>query len=273
MLIRTLRIAVLALSVTMATPTWAVELEQVIAGSHRKEEDKARDQYRHPLETLRFIGLKPGMTVVEVLPIGGWYTNILAPYLKEHGAYYGALFPEDDTSDGGFWKRGREGFVRDMSNKELYGTLHLVTLAPERGVKMMPDGAADMVLTFRNVHNWMAAGTAEQTFATFFAALKPGGVLGVVEHRASDKGKQDPKAASGYVQQAYVIKLATDAGFRLTGQSEINANPKDTKDYPGGVWTLPPGYAKGNEDRARYATIGESDRMTLKFVKPDGAQH
>ena len=247
----------------------AVTLEEVIAGPQRTDAQKARDQYRHPLKTLRFFDIKPDMTVVEVLPIGGWYTSILAPYLKDHGTYYAALFRDDPNN--AYTKRGRDAFVRDYVNKpDEFGNIKLAVMDPAAGTKLVPDGTADRVLTFRNVHTWMAQGQAQAAFKLFYDALKPGGILGVVEHRAHDEGNQDPRARSGYVQQSYVVKLATEAGFLLVGQSEVNANPLDTKNYPQGVWTLPPSLRLGETDRAKYVAIGESDRMTLKFVKPGG---
>ncbi|MEX2353194.1 MAG: methyltransferase, partial [Gammaproteobacteria bacterium] len=194
-------------------------LNTVISGNHRTEEEKDRDQYRHPLETLQFLGIQPDMTVVEIYPGGGWYTRILAPFLKDSGTFYAAgPNPGSDSA-----QRFEENFVQ---RPEIYGTIHMTTLDPTDQLKIAPDGSADMVLTFRNVHNWMSGGSAEQTFQSFYQALKPGGILGVVEHRGSEDEPQDPEAGSGYVRQDYVIKLAADAGFELIGQSEINANPK-----------------------------------------------
>jgi predicted methyltransferase len=270
---------VVVVGLSWAAPAGAVTLDGVIDGDQRSAEQKARDQYRHPLKTLRFFDIRPDMTVVEILPTGGWYTSILAPYLRENGTYYAAMFPADyarthaKDPDAAYWVRGRNSFIRDFVNHEdTYGPIRLVDLGPDGG-KIVPDGTADLVLTFRNVHNWMAQGQAEAVFEQFYAALKPGGILGVVEHRAADNATPDPKATSGYVRTDQVVKFATEAGFRLVGQSEANANPHDTKNYPEGVWTLPPGFALGDEDRARYAAIGESDRMTLKFIKPGGIEH
>lgn len=242
-------------------------LKATLAGAHRSETDRARDQYRHPVETLTWFGIKDNMTVVEVTPGGGWYTDILAPFLKDRGTYYAAGF--DPESEVEYMRKGAQRFQEKFAaNAELFGKAKVTILAPPTKVDIAPAGSADMVLTFRNVHNWMANGQAENVFKAMFTALKPGGVLGVVEHRANATTPQDPKAVSGYVREDHVIKLAQDAGFQLVGKSEINANPKDTKDYPQGVWTLPPVLRLKDVDKDKYLAIGESDRMTLKFMKP-----
>jgi predicted methyltransferase len=225
----------------------------------RPAKDRARDRYRHPLQTLEFFGIKPDMTVVEIWPGAGWYTEILAPYLKEHGKLYVAV-PPGPRSD-----PYRKKLAADPN---LYGAVTITELGPPDQFDIAPAGSADMVVTFRNVHNWMGGGYAEDVFKAMYKALKPGGILGVEEHRASTSQPQDPKAPTGYVRQDYVIKLADQAGFHLVKKSEINANPRDTKDYPKGVWTLPPTLRMGDVDRAKYLAIGESDRMTLKFAKP-----
>ena len=232
-------------------------LKAIIAGTHRSDAEKARDQYRHPVETLTWFGVKDNMIVVEIWPGGGWYTTILALFLQERGTYYAANFENVQP-------------LKDKlaTNPELYSKVILTELIPPAKTEIAPAGSADMVLTFRNVHNWMGRGYAEEVFKAMHRALKPGGVLGVVEHRGNLAVPQDPKAASGYVNEDYVIKLAEGAGFQLVGRSEINANPKDTKDYPQGVWTLPPVLRLKEMDREKYLAIGESDRMTLKFIKP-----
>ncbi len=237
------------------------ELKAILAGAHRAAADSARDQYRHPLETLTWFGIKDNMTVVEIWPGGGWYTDILAPLLKDHGTYYAAgAGPESE---------GAKKFQEKLAaNPDLFGKVQVTVLAPPQELEIAPAGSADLVLTFRNTHNWMASGQAENVFKAMYTALKPGGVLGVVEHRGNPSMEQDPKAASGYVREDYVIKFAEGAGFQLAGRSEINANPKDTKDYPQGVWTLPPVLRLKDVDKEKYLAIGESDRMTLKFVKP-----
>lgn len=247
----------------------ATTLQVVIAGSHRSEADRARDKYRHPQETLTFFGVKDNMTVVEIWPGDGWYTDILAPLLKEKGTYYAAgIDPQSENE--GRRTRAQKYQAKLTANPALFDKVKLTILDPPAKVDVAPEGSADMVLTFRNVHNWMAGEHADVVFKAMFKALKSGGVLGVVEHRGNPTAPQDPKAASGYVREDVVIKLAEDAGFKLEGKSEINANPKDTKDYEQGVWTLPPVLRLKEVDKEKYLAIGESDRMTLKFVKPTG---
>jgi len=263
----TLGFFTLASLVARAEDTQAQDdrLKQVIAGDHRSEENKARDQYRHPLETLTFFGIGPDMTVVEIYPGRGWYTEILAPYLKDSGTFYAAEHPGDPSYEA--VQRSLQAFEQKMKDSpELYGDVKRTKLTKD--VDIAPPGSADLVITFRNVHSWMGSGTESEAFAAMFKALKPGGVLGVVQHRGDPSAAQDPKAGLGYVNEDYVIELAKKAGFELAEKSEINANPKDTKDYPDGVWTLPPSLRLGDKDRGKYVAIGESDRMTLKFVKP-----
>ncbi|HTX24605.1 MAG TPA: hypothetical protein VMD03_08110 [Steroidobacteraceae bacterium] len=246
----------------------ATRLDAILAGAQRSAANRARDVYRHPKETLLFFGIRPAMRVVEVWPEPGWYTQIVAPLVHERGRYYAALEPADPSS--AYLSGERKDFV-DMlaAHPELYGGAVIGTLGP-RGGDIAPPGSVDMVLTFRNIHDWMAEGWAPQAFAAMYRALKPGGVLGVVEHRGTPGLPQDPKAKTGYVNEDYAERMIEAVGFTLVGRSEINANPNDTKDYPQGVWTLPPTYRLGDEDRAKYAAIGESDRFTLKFIKPGG---
>ena len=244
----------------------AAALDKVLAGEHRSAANKARDEYRHPRETLLFFGLRPEMHVVEIWPDPeGWYTEIIAPLLREKGTYYAAII---DAQPGNAYHERRVTRFREKlaSRSDLYDRV-VVTKLPADGSDIVPPGTVDMVLTFRNIHNWMASGTAEQAFAAMFRALKPGGTLGVVEHRGDPSKPQDPQAKSGYVNEQYAIDLIEAQGFRLVAKSEINANPRDTKDYAQGVWTLPPVFRAG--DREKYAAIGESDRFTLKFVKPE----
>lgn len=238
-------------------------LKAAIAGNQRSEENKARDQFRHPYETLSFFGVTKDLTVVEISPGGGWYTEILAPYLKESGKYYAAGF---DPASSERRAAAVERFNQKLQgNESAYGKV-VVTIFGE-GHEVAPAGTADVVLTFRNIHNWMGGGTIESSFAAFNKALKPGGILGVVEHRANTDKDQDPKAENGYVRQDYVIALAQAAGFELVASSEVNANARDTKDWAQGVWTLPPVLATKDEDGGKHAEFGESDRMTLKFRK------
>lgn len=244
-------------------------LQALAEGEHRSAEHKARNQYRHPVETLSWFGLRPDMTVVEIWPgSAGWYLEILAPFLKDQGKYY-AAGPDTDSSVEYVQRSVKALGDKLAANAELYGGVTTTELAPPAGKTLIaPEGSADMVLTFRNVHNWMSGGYAADVFAAMYTALKPGGILGLVEHRGNPEVAQDPKAASGYVNEDYTIELAQAAGFELLERSDVNANPNDTKDYEGGVWTLPPVLRLKDVDRDAYLAIGESDRMTLKFVKP-----
>ncbi len=251
----------------LAEPT--AELKTAIAGEWRTPEFAARDAFRHPAETLTFFGLQPGQTVVEITPGGGWYAEILAPYLRDGGTYVGAIVDPAALPEG----RGRDYQQRqkDAIEKKFAASPaqfdHATTVAYDPAAPVFgPENSADLVVTFRNVHNWRGSGQAEGMFKGFFAVLKPGGVLGVVEHRANADVPVEDR--SGYVGEAQVIAMAEAAGFVLDGKSEVNANPKDTKDYPNGVWTLPPTNNHDAEDMAKYREIGESDRMTLRFVKP-----
>ncbi|SHG13028.1 Predicted methyltransferase [Microbulbifer donghaiensis] len=245
----------------------ASDLKTVVEGDHRTESFAARDKYRHPQETLQFLSIQPNMTVVEIAPGGGWYTEILAPYLKEEGTLYAAHFPAD--SESAYYKRSLKAFKEKLAaDKDSYGKVKLTEFDPAAGRPIAPAGSADAVVTFRNVHNWMNGGYDQQAFDSFFTALKPGGVLGVVEHRAKQGTSREDMIRSGYVTQDYVIQLAKKAGFELEESSEVNANPKDTAQHPKGVWTLPPSLRLGDEDKDKYLAIGESDRMTLRFRKP-----
>ena len=245
----------------------AAKLDGVLAGAHRSEANRARDPYRHPKETLLFFGLTPDQTVVEISPSGGWYTEILAPVLKERGLYIAAHNNPNGSAGG---QKQRASFKAKLeANPDLYGKAVVTSFGKGITGNIAAPGSADMVLTFRNVHNWMGAGFADDAFRSFYTALKPGGVLGVVEHRMpEDRADTEASRKSGYVKTSEVIRMAEAAGFKLAAKSEINANPKDTADYPEGVWTLPPNFALKDVDRAKYAAIGESDRMTLRFVKP-----
>jgi predicted methyltransferase len=256
-----------ALATWMAPPAFAKDeaLAKAIASPQRSAEFVARDKIRKPQEELEFFGIKPGMTVVEIAPGGGYWTEILAPYLRDKGTFYTAITARaaSDRAAQAYdkWKQKLD------DNKASYGAVKISDLGRDV-FNVAPEGSADLVLTFRNVHNWMGAGVADQAFASFFKALKPGGVLGVEEHRGSNDKPQDPKAANGYVREDYTIALAEKAGFKLLGKSEMLANPKDTKDYPKGVWTLPPTLTLGETDRAKYEAIGEADNFVLKFEKP-----
>lgn len=241
------------------------QLATVLAGAWRTQRFVARDTTRHPAEELAFFGLKPTDTVVEIWPGGGYWTEILAPYLKDRGKLYAAVSPP--SNDGEDAKADAAFRSKLEANRSVYGPIQVTFFGKERH-DLAPAGSADLVLTFRNFHNWVGEGWAEEALKAIFAALKPGGVLGIEDHRARTDQPQDPQARSGYVRQDYVIDLARKAGFELAGSSEINANPKDTKDWPEGVWTLPPTLALGDKDRAKYIAIGEADNFVLKFRKP-----
>jgi predicted methyltransferase len=245
----------------------AAAIERVLAGEHRSAANRARDAWRHPLDTLLFFGIKPDMTVVEVWPgSGGWYTEVLAPLLAERGKLYAAMPPREPGNEYVTTSLGQ--FDDKLASRpDLYGKVTVTRLGPG-DYDAAPPGSADLVVTFRNIHNWMAEGFAKEAFAEMYRALKPGGILGVVEHRGNADKPQDPRAANGYVNEKFAIDLITSVGFVLDSRSEINANPNDTKDYEQGVWALPPTYRAGNRDRAKYEAIGESDRFTLRFLKP-----
>ena len=243
-------------------------IDRVLAGDHRSAANRARDRYRHPQETLAFFGLRQEMTVLEVWPGGGgWYTEIVAPVLRDRGHYIAATW--DPKSDAQYVQDGLKAFAGKLAaHPELYDQATVTALQYPDEMHPVPEGSVDMVLTFRNLHNWMAREAEGHMLAAMYAALKTGGILGIVEHRASNAVAQDPRAKSGYVREDYVVALATAAGFELIGRSNINANPQDTKDYPEGVWSLPPTFREGDVNRERYAAIGESDRLTLRFRKP-----
>jgi len=244
----------------------AAELDRILASPYRSEQSRARDPYRHPKETLLFFGARPDMTIVEVWPGAGWYTEIIAPLVKGSGRYYAAQYVPNPESR--YVSRLLEEYDRKLrSRPDLYGEVIVTAFGP-RNTELAPPESVDMILTFRNIHNWMAEDWASEAFAAMYRALKPGGVLGVVEHRGDPSKPQDPRAKSGYVNEDYAIELIERAGFRLVAKSEVNANPRDTKDYEQGVWTLPPTFRLGDRDREKYAQIGESDRFTLKFIKP-----
>jgi predicted methyltransferase len=264
-----LSVALLLLA-ACATPSTREEtsdgLTRILGGEQRSEENRARDAYRHPKQTLLFFGIRPEMRVLEVWPEPGWYTEILAPLLRDKGKYYAAVIAADPASP--YTTKRLTAYQGILAARpQLYHRVQVVTL-PVDGGDVVPPGSLDMVVTFRNLHNWMAAGDASQVIATLYRALKPGGVLGIVEHRGNPAVPQDPRAKSGYVNEDFAIRLIEAQGFRLVAKSQVNSNPKDTKDYEQGVWTLPPSYRLGDKDRDKYAAIGESDRFTMRFVKP-----
>lgn len=250
-------------------------LAWAVAGEWRGT-DRQRDAWRHPLETLTFLGLEPGMTVVEMWPGAGWYTQIIAPFLAATGGKLYAAGIEPGAEDAAAAQLDEAYRKTFDARRSLYGKIEFTVFGAMSG-PLTPPGAADLVLFLRNVHDWMAGGLVEKAFRDAYESLKAGGVLGIEQHRAPPGGPQDPLAVNGYVQEAYVKQLAAEAGFAFDKASEINANPKDTRDHPFGVWTLPPtrrsalpGHSADPAfDHTRYDAIGESDRMTLRFVKPD----
>ncbi len=240
-------------------------LAQLIAAPHRSAANVARDGYRHPLEVLRFFGVRDNSSVVEILPgSAGYYMEILAPYLKHRGRYIAA--GRDETAPPQYLADHRKMLARLAAEPALYEKVVIMKFHSDRH-EIAPPGSADYVLTFRNLHNWIERNEIDGALRAFHRALKPGGVLGVVDHRGRSDMTQETQLKTGYVRQDFAIALIEKAGFRLAGMSEVNANPKDTKDHPEGVWTLPPTYRLKDRDRAKYAAIGESDRFTLKFVK------
>jgi predicted methyltransferase len=259
--------AALALPCAHAEDAGAM-LDQILSGSHRDPKNSARDRYRHPKETLLFFGIRPDMTVVEIWPSAGWWTEVLAPLVKDQGRYYAAGFATQAKGAPEYTKQREKAFDAKLAARpDLYGKVTKTYLLAPDYVDIAPKGSADMVLTFRNVHNWAKAGNADAMFKAFYDALKPGGILGVKDHRAKPGTAFQQQIDSGYLTEEYVIGLAEKAGFKLVGKSEVNANPMDSKDYPNGVWTLPPTLSLGDRDKEKYLAIGESDRMTLKFIK------
>ncbi len=261
--------AVVSLSAGATGDGTGAKIVKAMAGDHREPANVARDRYRHPRETLEFFGLRDDMTVVEIWPSRGWYTEILAPVLIERGNFFAAAFSlvARRTPD---WRRdmNMEFFAKLGAHPEVYRRVIVSDLSVPERTEIAPPGSADMVLTFRNVHNWMKGEYAPGVFEAMYRALRPGGVLGVVEHRAAEDTPMHMMIESGYVTEDEVIRLAHEAGFIFEARSEINANPRDTKDHPRGVWTLPPTLRLQELDRDRYLAIGESDRMTLRFRKP-----
>ncbi len=256
-----------SVAVQAGTDTIDETIRAAVNSELRAPANVKRDQYRHPAETLSFFGVNKDDHVVEISPGGGWYSEVLAGVVGEEGKLYAAHFAID--SEVKYYQRSRAGYLAMLEAKpELYQSVEVTEFYPPAKVSAGPAASADHVLTFRNVHNWMKAGYAEAAFQEFFTLLKPGGILGVVEHRAKPGTSLEAMIKSGYVTEKKVIELATDAGFVLDAKSEINANAKDTANHPKGVWTLPPRLRLGDEKKEHYLAIGESDRMTLRFKKP-----
>lgn len=274
---RNLIFAAMALTFSVQTFADSTPINDRIAesmgGSHRSAEDQARDQYRHPAGTLEFFGIQDGMTVLEIWPGGGWYTKILAPVMRGNGKLIEATWdPEVEGQPSYRYSLPKQMAAMFEANPGVYGEVETVYYSPPESGSLGEADSVDMILTFRNVHGWVSSGLAQTIFDEFARVLKPGGTLGVVQHRAAPGTDPVVTAKSGYVSEQAVIDIAKKAGLLLSGSSEINANPKDTKDYENGVWTLPPGFQLGDTDREKYAAIGESDRMTLRFEKPAAAK-
>jgi len=255
-------------------------LSGAISDASRSAAFVQRDAARHPQAVLEFFGIRPDMAVAEIWPSSGWWSEILAPYLKENGSYYAVGYSLSARRT----PQWRKNMAKDLNEKfkahpQQFAEVIVTSLSVPEDAEIAPPASQDLVLTFRNVHNWVKGDYAAGVFEAMFAALKPGGILGLVEHRAPDDANIEFMKLSGYVSEPYVIAAARDAGFELLEKSEINANPKDDKDHPTGVWSLPPSlrYCGRMDDQdesekcnQRYRAIGESDRMTLKFIKPTG---
>lgn len=260
--------ATLGMSTNYAT---ADAISDAVKSEVRSSEAKSRDEYRKPQQTLRFFGLKSDMTVVEISPGGGWYTDILYPVVRDNGKYVAAHFYVDENSNE-YYKKALAAFKQKTEVGQKYEGATVTAFHPTKALDVIDEGTADMVLTFRNIHNWyMREGDQgiNNAFGAFFKALKPGGTLGVVEHELPESAKDETMKTSGYMKRSYVVAAAEKAGFVLEASSDINANPMDSADHPKGVWTLPPSLALKEEDRDKYLAIGESNRMTLKFKKPN----
>ena len=257
----TIKNLLLILLTLTITPLTAHDLKGAVASEDRTPKNTLRDSSRNPIETLSFFGIESDMVVIELSPGGGWYTEILANYIHYPGTLIAAHWSKD--SEIAYYRRGRANFEKKMSNNPMYGRVEIVDLYSE----LAEENSVDAVLTFRNLHNWLGP-NLDNIFSNTFKSLKPGGVFGIVEHRAKPGTSMEMMKKSGYVTEAHAIKIAKKHGFELAAKSEINANPKDTADHPKGVWTLPPNYRLKDKDRDKYSDIGESDRMTLLFRKP-----
>ncbi len=257
----TIKNLLLILLTLTITPLAAHDLKGAVASEDRTPKNTLRDSSRNPIETLSFFGIESDMVVIELSPGGGWYTEILANYIHYPGTLIAAHWSKD--SEIAYYRRGRANFEKKMSNNPMYGRVEIVDLYSE----LAEENSVDAVLTFRNLHNWLGP-NLDNIFSNTFKSLKPGGVFGIVEHRAKPGTSMEMMKKSGYVTEAHAIKIAKKHGFELAAKSEINANPKDTADHPKGVWTLPPNYRLKDKDREKYSDIGESDRMTLLFKKP-----
>ena len=262
-------------STSTETAASGMTLEQAVNDNPtRSANNLTRDAFLNPIETLRFFEVENDMTVVEIWPGGGWYTEILAPYLKNQGTLYAAHFPQSATRD--YYINSRQQFVERVATDEAFSAIVVTEFAPGEATEIAPAGTADRVLTFRNLHNWYMNGgveAIEAAFGQFYTALKPGGILGVVDHRLPEARPDTHMDSSGYMKQSLAVAAAEAAGFEFVGASEVNSNSEDSADHPRGVWTLPPTLGLGEENRAMYEEIGESDRFTLKFRKPENSSN
>lgn len=261
---------VVTLSLLSSSSVFADAISDAVNHENRSNKERSRDEYRNPQQTLRFFEVQPDMAVAEISPGGGWYSSILAPLLNEKGQYYAAHFYIEEGGNA-YFRKSLDGFKQKISQDPTHKNTKVTAFHPTKATDFAPENSLDRVLTFRNVHNWyMQTGQEgiDSAFASFFKALKKGGVLGVVEHKLPESLPDDAQKSSGYMKQSVVIAAAEKAGFELLAESEVNLNPLDTTDHEKGVWTLPPSLRLGEKDRAKYLAIGESSRMTLKFVKP-----
>jgi len=263
-------IALLASTVALAGPdSFSERVATDMQGEHRSAQSKARNQYRHPLETLEFFGIGEGMTVMEIWPGGGWYTEILAPAMRDHGNFIIATWDPEVEGQAAYRYELPEKMAQTFTdNPAIYDQVVTDVFSPPSSGTLSEAESIDVIVTFRNTHGWVNDGIAQDIFKEFARVLKPGGTLGVVQHRADDGTDPAVTAKTGYVSEQAVKELASNAGLVFSDSSEVNANPKDTKDYAKGVWTLPPSLRLGDEDKEKYLAIGESDRMTLRFKKP-----
>ena len=271
-LLRMLIVSLIAI-LALITNSYAMEnsteilINEAIEGEHRTKENKARDIYRHPKETLLFFGIKLNMSVLEILPGRGWYTEILAPVLKSSGQLTVASFGENHPND--YLRKAHIRLMKYLDeNKKIYEKTNRIVFNEKNDyLKAVDSNSIDMVLTFRNSHNWIRFGNIKDVYKSFHRVLKKGGTLGVVQHRAKKNDSPEKSADTRYVPESYLINLIEEAGFELVKKSDVNANSRDKKNHPKGVWTLPPTLRLGNVDKEKYLEIGESDRMTLKFIK------
>jgi predicted methyltransferase len=260
----------LALSLFSSLQVFADDISDAVNNQNRTIKERSRDEYRHPQQTLRFFDVQPDMAVAEISPGGGWYSSILAPLLNEKGQFYAAHFYIEEGGNA-YYKKSLDGFMQKISQDDNYKNTKVTAFHPTKAMDFAPANSLDRVLTFRNVHNWYMQSEQEgvnSAFLSFFKALKKGGVLGVVEHKLPEELANEAQKSSGYMKQSVVIAAAEKAGFTLLARSDVNLNPLDTTVHEKGVWTLPPGLRLGETNRAKYLAIGESSRMTLKFVKP-----